>query len=465
MTKRVVDGLTRRRLLAGLGAAGGLAGSAMLRGQGIMPGFLQPPSLPLNGLIARYESSNAPGAQGLAVPAWSDNSGSGFVTSQATTLQQPSVNLAANTISGRRSVYFVGAGNVLGTANDLILPSGLSVSTQSCSVVVIREQTLIGSSNYLINLGSNALYLNSNASVLTAGPSNRSAASPLYCPFGVPQMLGFASGSSNFKFILGGVLSAAVGSPITSATATGGTLGCFGTNQFNDAGNYYLVLIYNRQLTQADVTQIYAYARAVYRVFPVSSYMRLATCGDSHTSGYAGSIDNGQAWVYQLLRANPSWTCYNTAITGKTTAQLVSPDFGYSSTPTKKICVTWCGTNDLIATGQASTALSNLAAWVTARRATGWKCVGVTLLPRNGGISANPNPGGYEADRQTVNTALRANSGGIYGDAIADPGNDATIGQAGQYSNTTYYYTDSTHLTKAGYGIVEGYISAAVLSL
>jgi lysophospholipase L1-like esterase len=193
--------------------------------------------------------------------------------------------------------------------------------------------------------------------------------------------------------------------------------------------------------------------------------MLLAGCGDSLTAAYVAGGYNGLGWMQQWLINNPTYTAYNFAVTGSKTSALNSPDAVYSPTPAKRICWIWSGTNDLAAgNGFVSGALSNIAAFVTARRSTGWKCVTATMLPRAGGVSANTDP--FETDRQTFNSAIRANSGGIYGDAIADVGNDATIGVAGASTNATYYWSDNIHLNQAGCTLaLNNYFAPAIASL
>jgi lysophospholipase L1-like esterase len=48
---------------------------------------------------------------------------------------------------------------------------------------------------------------------------------------------------------------------------------------------------------------------------------------------------------------------------------------------------------------------------------------------------------------------------------LIDVGNNATIGQAGQSTNTTYYNADGLHLVTAGYAIVAGLVLAALAAL
>ncbi len=84
----------------------------------------------------------------------------------------------------------------------------------------------------------------------------------------------------------------------------------------------------------------------------------------------------------------------------------------------------------------------------------------MTILPRT------DFTGGMETQRLAYNTLLRANSGPVV-DGVADCGGDATIGQAADASNPTYYYQDPTsgvgvHPTAAGYAIMAPYFTALI---
>ena len=91
-----------------------------------------------------------------------------------------------------------------------------------------------------------------------------------------------------------------------------------------------------------------------------------------------------------------------------------------------------------------------------ARKATGWKIVVCTMLPRQYTTSS-----ANETVRQTLNTWVRANYAS-FADVLCDVGNDPNIGQAQQDANTTYFSADRIHCTPAGYGIVSNYVNAAI---
>jgi lysophospholipase L1-like esterase len=98
--------------------------------------------------------------------------------------------------------------------------------------------------------------------------------------------------------------------------------------------------------------------------------------------------------------------------------------------------------------------LANNAAEYTAAKALGVTyVVGVQGLPR------------FSADgpRAAYNSALAAGIG-TYADAVALWASDPNMGQAGQYSNATYY-ADGLHPTSVGHALGAGYLQTALASL
>ncbi len=426
-------------------------------------------NVPLGGLQARYQASSVSGAQGTQVSSLPDTSGNGLTATQATSSKQPIINF--NTVSGSQALMFTGS-NILSlgglptqSLNDLVIPNGLTGSTQSLSMIAIWEplQSLNTATNYVFNVGAATALANFGyGPVITVGAVTENDTRSL--PWG-PQVTGFVSQASGVQTVIGTALGSNL-TALTSASFTGGIIGGKSAGNFQN-GNLFELLVYNRALTQADLNQIYVYAQSRYAVQPASTSYLIALCGDSQTSGYAGSLYNYLSFAQQYKIANPTRDIYNFAQAGTTTSQLFSPDGAYSSIPTKKIVWVWSGTNDNAnnsggGSAWISTALTNLANFTAARRATGWQVIGVTMLPRGGASVSNAN---YESQRQTFNSTYRANAGGIYWDALFDIGNDATIGQAGDQTNATYFTTDQTHQVLPGVAITLTGFSTAVGSL
>ena len=227
---------------------------------------------------------------------------------------------------------------------------------------------------------------------------------------------------------------------------------------------FYEMALYSS--SSVDVSAIKAYFANKYALGN-SWYGRVAFAGDSLTHGLDGLQDPvHDCYPYQTLRLlGDGWHGTNSGYTGTqvsamTTDAPTNLDPYYDATNyTKNVCVLWGGTNDLYFGATAATTISRIQAFCTARKSAGWKVVLCTLTPRSGGST----PGSFEADRQTVNTAIRAMTP-TYADAIADIAADSRIGDAGDETNATYYY-DLVHMTPVGYAIVAGIVKAAILTV
>lgn len=412
-----------------------------------------PTSLPLTGnLILKLEASSLSGAQGAAISSWADTSGNGNNAVQSISTAQPVVNFS--TLTGNKAAFLSGSSSqVLGAAYStyFTLPSGVAVNTQNFTAIVVCENTLGDGANnlYFLNLGAaNNCYFGYTAGFLRSGTAAITSAVPM--PWGT-QMYGLISGSGGRNLVYNNIIGATEAA-IGANSLTGGFLGAFAANDVgNMGGNLCSCYIWNATLNQAQVTQAYRYLSRKYLTRTISTNTLLTVCGDSLSAGYASTTyaQPGMGWLQQFLQGNNLVTAYNLALSGTTTAQLVSPVALYSAAPSRKICVIWIGTNDNYF-GPANTwisgSLSNLATAVSAARAAGYTTVVPNMLPRGGTI---PNAS-FEANRQTWNATLVTNSGGIYGDFIVNIGADANIGQAGDNTNATYFDADLTHLNQFG---------------
>jgi lysophospholipase L1-like esterase len=189
--------------------------------------------------------------------------------------------------------------------------------------------------------------------------------------------------------------------------------------------------------------------------------------GDSLTFGYGGmpygGFPHGQDFPSQVVGSLPAeGSYYNVGVGGETIATMlanaptaVDPKLAAGRT---NVCVLAGGSNDIFYTD--ADPYANIVAYCQARRAAGWKMVVCTITPR----SDTSLPADFETKRQSVNSRLRANWQG-YADALADFGNDASIGQAGQSSDTRYYAGDGAHHNVNGYAIRAGYVLSALASL
>jgi lysophospholipase L1-like esterase len=147
-------------------------------------------------------------------------------------------------------------------------------------------------------------------------------------------------------------------------------------------------------------------------------------------------------------------------ITQMTTDAAVQIDTLISQVSGKKILICWEGINELQSGTNAADTYSKIVTYCQARQAAGWEVVVFTLLPATGSAIL-PS---YEADRQTVNTNIRANWA-TFADALCDVGNDSRIGEAGDSNNATYYQDDKIHLRPGGNAVVQELATVSIGSL
>jgi hypothetical protein len=124
------------------------------------------------------------------------------------------------------------------------------------------------------------------------------------------------------------------------------------------------------------------------------------------------------------------------------------------------------GTNDLglngsggnkAYTGSPNAFTRDLATYLDARRAAGWKTVCHTILAALDGTDGGTQ---FLSDRAIANATIRAWVG-THCDALADWASDPTMGTDTAPNNTTYWAGDKLHPNSAGYVLLEPYDRAA----
>jgi len=89
---------------------------------------------------------------------------------------------------------------------------------------------------------------------------------------------------------------------------------------------------------------------------------------------------------------------------------------------------------------------NNIVSYCNSRKASGFKVLVFTILPRTGIAGAN------ETARVAINALIVANWAS-YADGVVDVAADARFSD---YNDTTYFQADKTHLTDAGETVVAG---------
>ena len=208
------------------------------------------------------------------------------------------------------------------------------------------------------------------------------------------------------------------------------------------------VLIYNAALTSANVSTLFSYAQT--RGVAASYAANLMCDGDSLTYGYGSRANRSYPSQLGLSSSIQVW---NLGLAGQTMASmvtvaatLVDPNFVSGQT---NVLVIWGGTNDLFGGTAPATVYADLSSYISARCSAGWNKIAVlTCLPRTGD---------NETNRATYNSLITANTAGA--DVVVDVASNSDLSND---TNGTYFYTDDTHLTAAGYAIVAGMVSSAI---
>lgn len=185
--------------------------------------------------------------------------------------------------------------------------------------------------------------------------------------------------------------------------------------------------------------------------------------GDSMTYGLGVAV--GSTYPQQLEGLlGADWAVGDSGANSDTVADMsgdaateVDAFYDASAYGADNWCVLFGGTNDLYFGASAATTESRIQTYCEDRQAVGFKVVVCTVLPR----SDAGTPAGFEADRQAVNTWLRANYES-FADALADLAADTRIGDAGDEEDTTYYQADLVHPNATGAGVIAQIVYDAI---
>lgn len=199
-----------------------------------------------------------------------------------------------------------------------------------------------------------------------------------------------------------------------------------------------------------------------YSTAATSRTIKVVCDGNSLTAGNGAETvaHNYPAYLRSYLRYGS--TVSNVGVGGATTAQRQAANATGPLFQAGAVACLWECSNDLSANQDPAGAVSRFFAWCDIVRAQGYKVVIGTVLPRND--VGNTPYAGFEADRQTVNAALRA-GWSSHADALADTAADADIGAPGAWSNTTYFNADQVHLSGAGYERAASIFATAVIAV
>ncbi len=117
----------------------------------------------------------------------------------------------------------------------------------------------------------------------------------------------------------------------------------------------------------------------------------------------------------------------------------------YAPNAKSNVSFIWNGTNDVVTKGRtAQQAADSILQECSIMHTFGFKTIAATVISRATSGTSNDT-----ADKDAVNPLLRAQALNSC-DALADFAGNPLVGADGAYSNTTYYQSDTTHLTATG---------------
>lgn len=194
------------------------------------------------------------------------------------------------------------------------------------------------------------------------------------------------------------------------------------------------------------------------RVQFVGRQAKIIFAGNSLTAGTNASSTE-QFYPNQCMRLLRSGEPFhNFGTPSQTTPQMITAaatqvDPVYDANR-KCVVLAWEGLNDLFAGSSAAQAYANLASYYGARRAKGFIVIAATLIDCQNGSK----PVGFDTARATVNANILANYL-TFAHGYADFAARAELSNA---NDTTYFSTDKTHLTDAGYAVVASVARTAI---
>lgn len=230
------------------------------------------------------------------------------------------------------------------------------------------------------------------------------------------------------------------------------TIGKYEGGGYDYHGDIAEILIYKRTLSGAEMLQVENYLKTKYGVVSPTN-PQIVFVGDSLTSGVGST--GGQTYPKQTVDLLSTTTTYDYTnlgvmawtVTNMTDSAPSGSDGHYNDLRPNNLLAFWGGTNDIFYGADATTAYNRIVSYAQGRKTLGYKVIVTTMLPRGADV---------EGSRTSLNSLLRANWS-TFADALSDPASDSRIGDAGDFSDTTYY-SDGVHMTNAGYAIVASFM-------
>jgi lysophospholipase L1-like esterase len=244
-------------------------------------------------------------------------------------------------------------------------------------------------------------------------------------------------------------------------------------------GTMYFALMYAAPLTALQVAQNIAAVRTTLakRGLGLGNTVsrtnhQIVFDGDSLTAGY-NSSGHGNYPTTTIAALSGAYAWSNLGVGGRLVSTILASAPSYADTlwtnytGSKKVYILWAGTNDYQASVSGATVYANTISRCNAAKAAGATAV-IVLTCINRGTFTGP----MTTQQGIGNTDLRADSptlvsgvvytGASYCSYLVDVQAEPNLQTTG---NTTYFASDTIHLTNAGYAIVASDVKTALNQL
>ena len=211
-------------------------------------------------------------------------------------------------------------------------------------------------------------------------------------------------------------------------------------------------------------------AQPIPAAFAVSRPL-VAINGDSIANG--DQVPGWQSWAFSMLAklsdVDPDVQLLNAAVNGAGIPKSKNSDYSdvvlpwFSTKRAKNILIVAAGSNDIAGGNNLQDMLDRYYGLLDSARATGWKTVACTILPRSDATLALGKDG-FEAERAAFNADIVAHWA-AHADALADVAAIVGMGAPADSDNLKYYGADKIHPNVAGHALLEPVYRAAVASL
>jgi hypothetical protein len=391
--------------------------------------------------------------------------------------------------TGGSSPTFTGTpakGLVFAGANCVMLPAALNAAqtimifathaTSSNAGFSPGECLIAGNGNGVPNVGADPLCLTALASYNT--------------PVGVERLFSLVNGSTGLgstsinifsgSGTLGIVMGLSGNSTVdqfyenglqtvdtTNRGAIGGTqttgaycLGGCGAGQGNVAsgffaGNIYMAVLYNRQLSAAEMASVNGWMQDTMNVRGVPTLLADTAIGDlvfiDGDSLSVGAL-SGVNWTSFLTLTGTPFYIMDDGFAGYGTCDLTQTQFSINpvfrtTSATRQAAVVWIGANNIggarsCPPNTTTSELGQLVQICNIRRTVGWKCLPMTVISHTGG--------GVDAVKNQWNTFLRQ-TWSTWADGLIDIAANPSLGADGAFANTTFFNGDGIHPSAFSY--------------